>query len=195
MDANEISYKTLRRIQQLEHNSPLLTKIDSNFYYRLSEFLRNLDTIAEKEENSQKSKLLLDEIQNTKKIATSIYEQREKKIVQAALSTARGGKPDLKNLLDAEKILYDSIVELILQTRKEILNKKPEENKKDKTTINDKNSGKNRNNNPIVRVTTDIPEFMGTDMKKYVLRKEDVLSLSKEMTDPLLKRGVVQQVK
>jgi hypothetical protein len=41
----------------------------------------------------------------------------------------------------------------------------------------------------------DTPAFIGTDEKTYSLRKEDVLSLPNEMTEPLLKRGVVQQVK
>ena len=51
------------------------------------------------------------------------------------------------------------------------------------------------NTNPIVRVTIDIPEFIGTDMKTYSLRKDDVLSLPKEMSEPLLKRDVIKQIK
>ena len=53
MDIDEIDYKTLRRIQQLEKNSPLLTKIDSNFYFKSSEYLKNLDKLIEKEDNSE----------------------------------------------------------------------------------------------------------------------------------------------
>ena len=51
------------------------------------------------------------------------------------------------------------------------------------------------NTNPIVRVLEDTPEFIGTDEKTYSLRKEDVLSLPREMTEPLLKKGIVKQVK
>ena len=196
MDIDEIDYKTLRRIQQLEKNSPLLTKIDSNFYFKLSEYLKNLDKLIEKEDNSQKNKLLQDEIQNTKKIATGIYEQREKKIVQAALSKARGGRPDLKNLLNVEKPLYDSIINLMMQSRKEILNNKAEGKKNNEMPIKPEETvEKIENTNPIVRVTTDIPEFIGTDMKTYSLRKDDVLSLPKEMSEPLLKRDVIKQIK
>lgn len=195
MELGDINYKALRRIQQLEKNSPLLTKIDTLFYSRLSAYLKTLDTIAKKEENAQKSKFLQEEIQNTKKIATSIYEQREKKIVQAALSTARGGKPDLKNLLEGEKILFDSIVAQIMQTRKKIFDTKPEEKKKETPPIKPENRGKQENTNPMVRVTADIPEFVGTDMKNYRLRKEDVVSLPKDMADPLVKRGVAKPVK
>ena len=196
MDIDEIDYKTLRRIQQLEKNSSLLTKIDSNFYFKSSEYLKNLDKLIEKEDNYPKNKLLQDEIQNTKKIATGIYEQREKKIVQAALSKARGGRPDLKNLLNVEKPLYDSIINLMMQSRKEILNNKAEENKNNEIPIKNKETvEKIENTNPIVRVTIDIPEFIGTDMKTYSLRKDDVLSLPKEMSEPLLKRDVIKRIK
>ena len=196
MDIEEINYKTLRRIQQLEKNQPLLTKIDTNFYRQLSAYLKNLEKIVEKEENPQKIKLFNDEIQNTKKIAFSIYELREKKIVQAALSTVRSGKPDLKNLLDIENKLYDSLVEQISASRKTIFEKKSEEVKKNEVKPEKiEKKEKKTNTNPIVRVVEDMPEFVGIDMKTYSLRKEDVLTLSKEMSEPLLKRGIIKQIK
>lgn len=196
METNEINYKSLRRIQQLEKTSPLFTKIDVNFYYKLSEYLKNLESVAEQEKNLQKIKLFNDEIQNTKKIAFSIYELREKKIVQAALSKIRGGKPDLKNVLEVEKNLYESLVEQIILSRKKILEEKPVEIKKDKPKAETLSKEENKGNiNPVVRVLEDIPEFVGTDMRTYSLRKNDVLTISKEMSEPLVKRGVVKQIK
>lgn len=196
METNKISYKTLRRIQQLEKTSPLLTKIDVNFYHKLSEYLKNLESIIKQEENSQKSKLFYDEIQNTKKLAFGIYELREKKIVQAALSKVHGAKLDLKNVLEIEKKLYDSLVGQIILSRKKILEEKSDEVKKDEPkTETLKKEEKKRNTNPIVRVLEDIPVFVGTDMKTYLLRKNDVLTISKEMNGPLVKRGVVKQIK
>jgi DNA replication initiation complex subunit (GINS family) len=195
MDAEDINYKNLRRIQQLEKNSPLPTKIDSNFYQNLSSYLKTLEKMAEKEENQQKIKLIKEELQNTKKIADNVYELREKKIVQAALSTVRGGKPDLKNLIEPEKKLFNTLVDQIIASRKTIFEKKSEEIKEDKVKPKEETEEKKTNDNPIVRVTKDIPEFVGTDMKTYSLRKEDVLSISKEMSEPLLKRGVVKQIK
>jgi DNA replication initiation complex subunit (GINS family) len=196
MDQEDINYKTLRKIQQQEKTSPLLTKIDRNFYQKFSEYLKNLQRIAEKEENSQKIKLFDDEIQNTKKIAFNIYELREKKIIQAALSKVRGGKTDLKNLLDIEKKLFDSLVEQIIVSRKDILEQKLE--KRTKPKLSPETGEKKKkipNTNAIVRVTQDTPEFVGTNMKTYSLRKDDVLTLPKEMSEPLLKRGVIEQIK
>jgi DNA replication initiation complex subunit (GINS family) len=101
----EISYKTLRRLQQGEQTASALTKINVNFYQDLSLYIKTIEQSVENETNPLKLKLFTDEAQNTKKIANSIYELREKKIVQAALATARGAAPDLRNLLDIEKKL------------------------------------------------------------------------------------------
>ncbi len=106
MKFDDTSYMTFRKIQLEEEKSPLLTKIERKFYSKLSEFQKNPNNMTEKE------------IQNVEKIFVGICEIREKKIVQAALSKVRGGKPDLKNMLDEEKRLFDSIVDIILQSRK-----------------------------------------------------------------------------
>ena len=144
-----------------------------------------------------KLKLFTDEALNTKKIATSIYEFREKKIVQAALATVRGATPDLCNLLEIEKRLYTSLVEQITISRKVIFEGPDDHHLEKQTapppTVHQQKT--NPNTHPIVRVMEDTPAFVGTDEKTYSLRKEDVLSLPHEMSEPLLKRGVVQQVK
>jgi DNA replication initiation complex subunit (GINS family) len=51
-----------------------------------------------------------------KKIFIGICELREKKIVKTTLSKARGGKPDLKNMLDEEKKSFDSTLDVLMQT-------------------------------------------------------------------------------
>jgi DNA replication initiation complex subunit (GINS family) len=111
MKADDTPYRTLRKIQLSEGKFPLLTKIDKNFYSQISEYQKNLDDLSEKE------------IQDIERIISSVYGIREKKIVQAALSKIRGGKPDLKNILDEEKKLFDSVIDSLLQSRKNFVNK------------------------------------------------------------------------
>jgi len=106
MKVDDTPYRTLRKIQLSEEKYPLLTKIDKNFYSQLAEYQKNPDGLSEKE------------IQDIERIFYSVCELREKKIVKAALSKIRGGKPDLKNMLDEEKKLFDSIVATLLQSRK-----------------------------------------------------------------------------
>ena len=104
-------YKTLRKIQLLEEKSPLLTKINRNFYSNPPVHLENSNNIPEKE------------IQTIKKIIDNIYMQREKKIILAALSKIRGGRPELRNLLDEERKLFDSTLDILKQLRTRFFSK------------------------------------------------------------------------
>jgi len=199
MNADEINYKTLRRIQEMEKKSPSLTRIEPNFYNDLSKYLENLDDRLGKELSPQKQMLLKVEIRDTNKIVTSIYEMREKKILLATISKARGGNPNLKNLVDVEKDLFESTLELMTQMRKQVLEKKSKgSTEKEKTVESKKEDEKNEgqeNSKPVVRVTKSIPKFIGTDIKEYNLRGGDVLSLPADMRDMLLKRGVAKEIK
>jgi DNA replication initiation complex subunit (GINS family) len=197
MEDDEINYRTLRKIQQTEKNSPILVELKPNFYNDLLQYFENLNNRFEKETSSQKKLLLKDEIENTKKISINIYEQREKKILLATISKVRGGNPDLKNMTEMEKNLFEPVLELILKSRNNFLKiKKEEKNSEDvKPKEEEFNIEHNDNPNQIVRVTDNIPEFIGTDEKKYNLRKNDVLSLPKEMSKMLSKRGVIESLK
>jgi DNA replication initiation complex subunit (GINS family) len=201
MDDEEINYRTLRKIQQMEKNSPGLTSLQPDFYISLIKYLNSLEDRFKKETASQKKILLQDEIHNIKKISSNIYEQREKKILLAAVSKARGGNPDAKNLDDIEKKLFDNTLDIMLQTRKQIFGEK-NANKSNKTeekpvgTNNEQTEDAKQNEaNPMVIVTQNIPEFVGTDTKKYNLRKGDIISLPIDMTDTLAKRNVVKRIK
>ena len=196
-DHEEISYKTLRRIQQAEQTASGLTKIDATFYRDVATYVKTIEQSIETEKNPLKLKLFSDEISNTKKIISNIYELREKKIVHTALSTVRSGTPDLKNFLEVEKRLFDSLVEQIRSSRQEVFegHKEHSPNTNPPSQPAELSPAREPNTNPVVRVIEDTPEFVGTDEKTYALRKEDVLSLPSETAGPLLKKGVVKQVK
>lgn len=197
MDHHEpISYKTLRKLQQAEQTSSVLTRIGLNFYQDLSLYVKTLERSSENEKNPLKVKLFNDEIQNTRKIANSIYELREKKIVQGALATARGASLDLSNFLEVEKKLYYSLVDQIKLTRAELFEQPENQTQTNQPTTSVMSQVKrDSNTHPIVRVLEDTPEFIGTDGKTYLLQKEDVLTLPEDMNEPLLKKKVVKQIK
>jgi len=192
---DEINYKTLRKIQQGEQTSATLTKIAPDFYQNLSVFIRSIEHNVEQEKNPLKLKLFSDEMMNTKKIANSIYELREKKIVQAALATTRGANPDLKNLLEIERKMYMALVDQITNSRKTIFEQPTKSHPPGEQRKPSEEPQVVANTNPIVRVVEDTPEFIGTDEKTYSLRKEDVLSLPQDTAKPLLKKGVVKHIK
>ena len=198
----EINYGTLRKIQQLEKNSPVLIDLPIGFYKEVSEYLEGLNKRLGERQSSQKQTLLKDEISNTERIAVNIYEQRERKVLLAAVSKARGGNPDLKNMLDVEESLYNSVLNVMRESRKTFLKNKKVEKKDDKLEIIESEKEEKKqlqkprleDSNSIVRVTQTIPEFIGTNTKKYNLREGDVLSLPEDMCNMLFKKGVVKKL-
>jgi DNA replication factor GINS len=198
MDVNEINYKTLRKIQQIEEKNPILTKIDEFLYKKISEYIKNLKIRYKNEKNKQKKLILENEINNTNKIIKDIYEIREKKILNAIVTKVRGGKPNLINLVDAEKNLFDSIFELMILTRKQNIETKIiKENIINNTNI--KTGGDEKitdiDNIKIMLVKENIPEFIGIDGRKYNLRKDDIITIPKNTSELLLKGKVVKELK
>jgi len=203
MVEEEINYGNIRKLQLLEKNSPVLTELPLSFYKELSEYLDVLNKRLDNEQSLQKQTLLKDEISNTERIAINIYEQRERKILLAAVSKVRGGNPDLKNMLDVEENLYNSILNVMMKSRNNFLKNKKTEKKDDKVENKvSKNEEKRQEDMPfqekpnqIVRVTQTLPEFIGTNTKKYNLREGDILSLPEDMCLMLSKKGAVKKLK
>lgn len=214
MDDEEISYKTLRKIQQAEKNSPQITKINKGFYRDVNTFLHNLEKRLEQEKKPQKQMLLAEECQNIEKIIRNIYEQREKKIMLAAIAKARGGNPTIKTLLPEEKIFFDELYHNIVLFRKKIFLSEDEAQKpvtvESEPSISKKEEGedlaveskqqekecrKQNNTHPILRIVEDIPSFVGTNNNTYFLNKGDILSLPEDMARMLLNKKVAKKVK
>jgi len=203
MEKDEINYRTLREIQQMEKKSPILTEIRSAFYSDISKYIEDLKIRLQNETSSQKQTLLNEEIENIEKIAINIYELREKKIILAAITKARGGNPEIKNMISSEKNLFNSILNLINTSRMHLLKKESNEKKtiesEERATepkeVEEKPQeliDKNKNQNPIIRVIEDVPEFIGTNEKRYNLRKNDILSIPEDMCEMLHRKGVVK---
>ncbi|MEM0466132.1 MAG: hypothetical protein QXX20_00810 [Candidatus Thermoplasmatota archaeon] len=197
-DLEEISYKNLRRLQQQEQASPGLMQIPPTFYEQLTSYLQNLEQKLSNENNPTKNKIYHEEIQNIRKIVQSIYELREKKIVQAALSAVRGARPDVKNFIEPEKELYEQLIAAITKTRTDLLiTSKKNDQKTPAESISNQQVGPKQdsqrsdsNGTPVVRMLADVPEFVGFDLQIYSLKKDDVLALDQEISSLLVKRGV-----
>ncbi len=175
-----LSYSKLRNIEQREKASSFLTDIGPDFYKQAIQHIKELEERVEEEKiknpASKKLVLLADELRNTKRVWENIFERREKKIVLAALSAVRGGKAIPENLTREEKVFYEALVSLLKEHRKRIFESQEKEF-------------------VIVRITKDIPQFVGSDMKKYSLKKEDVISLPPDVAKVLLARGAAEAIK
>jgi DNA replication initiation complex subunit (GINS family) len=196
MILNDINYKTLREIQKIEEENSILTNIDETLYEKTSDYIKNLDKRHKSEKNEQKKLIIKNEINNTKRIIKDIYEIREKKILLSLVTKARGGKPDLKNLVNSEELLFNSMLELMIKSRTRIINLKNEKKDLINKKINSSKIEHKSKNDEIktVLVKENIPEFVGIDGKRYNLRKGDVITILKDTSDLLLKRKVVKEL-
>ncbi len=118
-------YTKLRSLERRERQSPELMNIGDDFFEGVLQHIHELEGRLEDErrENPSSKKVLLisDELRNTKRIWKSIFERREKKVVQAALSVARGGTNTPKHLTRQERRFYDRLVALLRENRQHIL--------------------------------------------------------------------------
>jgi DNA replication factor GINS len=212
MEESPVSYKSLRKVQQAEQTAAVLTKLETGFYRDVTMYVRALEHSVDTEKNVQKGRLFAEELANMKKLIAGVYDLREKKIVSAAVVAARGGEPDIKNLAEEERPFYTGLVQVIAQVRQRILSTEtdlpaepsvpptieeppaePPAPQPERPTLAPPPPAQ-ANSNPLLRVTQDMPRFVGTDLKVYELRKDDVLSLPPEMAAPLLKRGVLTPI-
>ena len=148
------------------------------------------------EENNQKKIILENEIKNTKKIIKNIYEIREKKILNSIMTKIRGGEPNIKNLIENEKVIFDLILDILIKQRNKIIEDGILKNnisyKKKITNIKKK---ENNENYKIFLVKENLPVFIGTDTKKYNLRKNDIITIKKNTSELLLKKDVIKEIK
>src|SRR3989344_4985427 len=128
-----ITYEILYDILRREKTRQELQKIELNFFQDINKYLNEKTAIlddlkskssifAQKEiEKTEK------ELNNIKKIIREVYEKREAKIVQLALSSAITNKnQDINNLLEEERLIFDGIVKFLKEIRQELLSKLPE---------------------------------------------------------------------
>ncbi len=191
----KFSYTKLRSLERMERQSPELTNIGNDFHRSAFDYIKELekrfDEEMEKNPSSKKVSLISDELRNTKRIWESIFERREKKVVQAALSAARGGSHTPKYLTEQEKIFYEKLLDILHENRKMVFGRR-EAKKEEKKEENVPDTG---GKGMILRILKDIPPFVGSDMKKYRLSKEDIITMPKGEADILVKRGAAEKVK
>lgn len=160
---------------------------------------------------SPKTMMLEDEYQKAQKRKSEIYELRERKIVYLALSAVNRGNPDLKSLTKNEKNAFSEIVSTLsfnrtsimlerenetcatdtflsnerseskILSEKENLKKEDESDKvKSESDLETFNFEAMENENPVLLILEDIPSFE-TEERSYNLKKDDAISLSKDL--------------
>jgi len=194
-----ISYETIRAVHRAEKDEQL-QKLPDNFFGSVKSWL------SHKQKNSDSASLL--EVHNAKKLLDDILKRRERKIVLSAMRTMRGEVPPV-NLIDSERRFFDEIVMIMKAHRQDMQEKmmgyaEVVESKIDdiKKTMGDMKPEIIEDDEPIqpsndkkkfVKITSDIPKFVGSDMETYgPFNKGEMANLPEEVAEVLLSRDVAE---
>jgi len=210
----ETSYEELMSIHRQESGSNFLSKISSDFYRRVVDYLDALRDRCGSEDRSDSdiSGMLLNQLKRAQDRASEIYELRMRKIALMAMNSAFGGEPRLENMtkdeLEAFKELKDFFAShhdrTLIAKRVESAQEKNEQQaeetqvkaeirKAEEATIPE-TADPERDDTVIVRILENLPAFAGTE-RNYQLRKEDVISLPRNIAEILLRHNKAIEIK
>lgn len=151
----ELSYEEIRRIHRLEKNSARLVEVDQEFYSELTDFLSDekksyLDSLRDL--SSSKAR----DFTNLKKMVEEIFALRSKKILSRALIASRTGEASEDHMATQEKQMFRSLLST-LKKHSSILEE----------IFVGKQDSKKALNKVGVEILSEVPEFVGVDMKDY----------------------------
>ena len=174
---DEINYEKISQINKKERKTSKLTNLDPEFYLALISHLKELQEEYNKKyiesPTSMEALLLNNEICKLESIVKEIYTRRERKVLLAALDL--GVNSDLRNMLEHEKRLYQSLVDTLNGFRSKILNQKPNhvceelESKiyetKDKVMSVEPGDGEPERSTEDFEIAPDKTEIIGTELE------------------------------
>lgn len=144
-----ITFEYIRKVQREEQADAKLSKIPDDFYEKSRKYIEQKKKLAKRNEGSAEM-----ELPNLQRVLEDVYNRRETKILNQAIFATRTGIP-VQNLIKDEEKMFKQLVELLRFQREKTLNilSKKTKEKEDKLVK--------------LKFTQDIPEFVGTDLKKY----------------------------
>jgi DNA replication initiation complex subunit (GINS family) len=202
-----ITYETLFELLKREKDLTDLQKIEPTFFNDFVDYLNEKKNMLGKEDtlfSYDEKKKVEKQIENAKRLAKEIYERREKKILNIALTKSRtkSNVIDTSSLLENEKRLLDETVKVLDVFRNDVINtildgkhaskitmqkeetvEKAAETKEDKTT-------------KLVRFLYSVPKFIGKELEEYgPFAEEDIANLPAEIADVLISKEQVEEIK
>ncbi len=214
-ERGDMSYEDIMGLFREEKKSSQLTKVDHDLYERMGRYIKSLRKESEREialnPMSQASLMLNDQLKKAIDKSKTVYELRERKISLLAVRKVAGDNPDTTNLTPDELVLFSNLV-AVLGAHKdsnadfeelgprftqpkdvEVLPEAPSAKVCDAKAASAERAGEAAEDLVLVRVLEDVPTFAGVD-KDYKLRKEDIVSIPKNIASTLLSHGKVKLV-
>jgi len=124
-----INYETLFDLLRREKNREELQSLDKDFYEQVLAYLKEKkESLSKKDDelfaSAEKEKLKI-QFQNIRRIIKELYERREKKAINMAMSRARTGSDviDTSALLPSEREYFEDQVRLFVQYKDKVLDR------------------------------------------------------------------------
>ena len=182
-------YEDLFHKWRKENSSKQLNSLPRDYYQRVREYVgRRRRLLQELDQKSTRAVLLMEELEQTRKIARNLVVTRRRKILRI---TTKGEMIPTEGLTMEDEGLYGSILSAIDDFNKEI--RRSFEGK-----IKD-GSGEGEQMSPkriLVRFLREIPAIIGSDMRTYgPFKTEDIATLPEENATALIRQGFAIEVK
>ena len=175
MEETNLTYESLYEILRRERTRQELQKLNNNFYNEVNNYIK--DKINALESQRQKSSIFAQkeiektekQLDNAKKLIKELYEKRELKITQLALSFSKTKDvQEIHELLPEEKIIFNKTIEILKENRENILS----------IMLNGKPKGiKTEPETKLIRFIQAVPKFVGNDDKEYGPFEEEYIGL------------------
>jgi len=181
-----LTFSELRKIQKEEARSEQLTQLGDSFMLKTSDYF------------SQKKEIGDDrEYRNAERVFEKIVSLREDKIVKAAKISAKSDKPAPENLLPFEQELYRELKKSFEHHREKADDRKSSSvettTEEASSKEEEKETEPNEDTNDgylTIRMTSQVPEFMGTDLESYGPFEEgEEAEVPEENAEILVNRG------
>lgn len=198
-DDSLITYENIYEILRHEKYKKELHKLDKDFIEKVAKYINEKKIILQGYEikdsvfASQSISKTKKQLENIQIILKELYEKREGKIIQMALFNSRTNS-QLQNddiLLDEEKKLYDSMINILNESRNSILNAVFEIKNEHKTYLTIE-----KINHKLVKFIETVPKFMGENMLVYgPFNPEDKADIPEKIADILIKNNKAEECK
>ncbi len=205
-DDISITYEKLFDLTRKEKGNEELQKLDDDFYNNLTGYLNDKKSILQssKTDSTMFSKpekeITRKQMENIKKLINELYMRREQKIMNLAIMKSRtnSGLIDTGAMLEEEKILFNNMVSILEEYKKEVLFNILRGNKPNKPSKIDKNGsseestqqGEEKQESMKVEFVHDVPKFVGKEMETYgPYTQGNVIELPSQIANILINKG------
>lgn len=189
----EFSIEYIYDVLRKERINTNLQIIDKELFINLSKFIKEQEDIIRNIQDIKDASRQEKQLESIKKVINELYERREAKIIQLALSNIKiESNINITPLLNEEREFYNTLIEDIKYFRDSILeniNKgiipelKPKEIKTHPIELK------------TIRFVENLPKFIGTDLNVYgPFEKEYISNLPLDIANYLIKHNKAEEI-